>query len=106
MRRSIVTFDEMLSGRPLRENSAGAWCLTCLKACDSEQLVEEHRGQRNSAKVLVKCHGSEELGTFEFGSEHWDVHGDLKRAMQRRVWFNPQGHEEAGMTHNKGELKD
>lgn len=104
MKRSIVTFDEILSGRPLAQNSAGAWCLTCLKQTDSENMVEEHRTAfRQSCKVLVKCHGQEELGTFEFGRPDWDA-DDLKRAMQRRAWFNPHGHETAGMDHNKGEL--
>lgn len=104
MKRSVVTFDEILSGRPLQQNAAGAWCLTCLKPTDSEQLVEEHRTSfRQSCKVLVKCHGQEEVGTFEFGRSDWDS-DDLKRAMQRRAWFNPHGHEVAGMNHNNGEL--
>lgn len=106
MKKSIVTFDEMISGRPLHVNSAGAFCLTCCKPADSEKIVEEIRGStRNACKVLVACHGQEELGTFEFGSEEWDLHTDLKRAMQRRAWFNPQSHEQAGMDFNRGEIK-
>jgi hypothetical protein len=106
MKRTIVTMDEILGAKPLAVNSAGAWCLTCLKPCDSESLVEEIRsGTRQAAKVLVKCHGAEELGTFDFGAEGWDLHQDLKRAMQRRAWFNPHGHETAGQVFNQGELK-
>lgn len=57
-------------------------------------MVEERRGDHNFARVLVRCHGAEELRTFEFGSREWDGE-DLKRAMQRCAWFDPTSHSEA-----------
>lgn len=105
LRRSLTTFDQILSFRPLAVNRCGAFCKTCLKPTDSENLVEEQRGATNYARVLVRCHGSEELGTFEFGSSEWDEH-DLKRAMQRRVWFDPLSHNETAGVANKGVINE
>jgi hypothetical protein len=91
LRRSIMTFDQQLAYRPLEQNRCGAYCMTCLRPSDEEQLVDEARGPRaNWAKVLVRCHGAEELRMFEFGSEDWTYEDDLKRAMQRCAWFDPR----------------
>lgn len=106
LRRSLVTFDQQLSSKPLVQNSVGSYCRTCLKATDSENLVEEKRGDVNFCKVLVKCHGAEELGTFEFGSQDWDYENDLKRAMQRRAWFDPFSHDGAVGIPNGGVIND
>lgn len=88
--KTAVTFDEQIHGQHRRENFTGAWCLTCLKPVDREELVEFNKGAKNYARVLCGCHGAEELCTFEFGSELWDE-TDLKRAMDKRVWFDPHG---------------
>ena len=100
-----MTFDQQLSYRPLSENQQGAFCLICRRPTDSEQMVDEARGQRNFARVLVRCHGDEELRTFEFGSSEWD-HTDLNRAMQRCAWFDPMSHMQTPGIPNNGEVKD
>lgn len=100
--RTIMSFDEMIGARHRPENRVGAYCSTCLKPSDKEELVEQHRGTHNEARVLVTCHGSEELCTFQFGSQEWDSE-DLKKAMQSRVWFDPHGGN--GVIANNGELR-
>ncbi len=75
--------------------------MTCLKPSDEEQMVEE---MRNAVKVLVRCHGAEELRTFAFEAD-WDYE-DLKRAMQRCAWFDPMSHEGVGGVPNNGVLND
>jgi hypothetical protein len=104
--RSFVPFDRQIGAKPLVQNAVGAFCRTCLKATDSENLVEESRGDHNWARVLVRCHGAEELGHFEFGSKDWTYELDLKRAMQRRAWFNPFAHNEAVDLQNQGVIND
>jgi hypothetical protein len=101
-----MTFDQGISFKPLIQNACGAYCMTCLKPSDEEQFVEESHGAKgNWAKVLVRCHGGEELRKFEFGSEDWDE-TDLKRAMQRCAWFDPRGHETVGGTPNNGVINE
>ena len=107
LRRSIMTFDQQLAYRPLDANRCGAYCMICRRPSDEEQLVEEvHSPKRNFARVLVRCHGSEELRTFEFASENWDADTDLKRAMQRCAWFDPLSHNETAGVPNKGIIND
>lgn len=107
LRRSRIGFMTQLASRPLAQNRCGAYCMTCRRPSDEEILVEEHRGdKRNEAKVLVRCHGAEELGTFEFDSEQWTLEDDLKRGMQRVMWFNPMSHEQVGSISNNGKIED
>ncbi len=101
-----MSFDQQIAYRPLAQNRCGAYCMLCNRPSDSEEFVEDSRGERgNFAKVLVKCHGTEELGTFEFGSSDWDE-SDLKSAMQRRAWFDPLSHQETAGTPNNGIIND
>lgn len=79
--------------------------MICRRAVDEEQQVEERRGDVNFIRVLVRCHGSEELRTFEFGSAEWD-HTDIKRAMQRCAWFDPVSHNETAGVPNNGIIND
>lgn len=80
--------------------------MICNRPSDEEQLVEESHGKRgNFARVLVRCHGAEELRTFEFGTEAWDE-TDLKRAMQRCAWFDPMSHNETAGQPNQGVVND
>lgn len=89
--RHVMPFAELLASKPLEVNARGCWCMTCLKPTDSEEIVEEFRGPlRNGIRIRVRCHGSEEVGAFEFGSQEWD-HTDIERAQQRRRWFDPHG---------------
>lgn len=78
----------------------GPMCLTCLKPVDKEELVEgygmdEHgrESQHDYAKVLITCHGAEELVRFDFDTRQWD-HTDLKRALSRHRFFDPMGHKD------------
>ena len=102
LRRSIMSFDQQLAYRPLAANRCGAYCMICNKPSDEEMIKEEARGaSRNFCRVLVRCHGAEELRTFEFGSEEWTYEQDLRRAMQRCAWFDPMSHNEtAGVANN------
>lgn len=100
-----MTFDQQIAFRPLDVNRCGAYCMICLRPTQSEEFVEESRGEKNYARVLVRCHGAEELRTFEFGSSEWDD-TDLKRAMQRCAWFDPHGHNETAGIANKGVINE
>lgn len=97
-----MTFDQQISARPLAANRCGAYCMICNRPSDEERIVDEARGNKNFCKVLVRCHGAEELRTFEFGSADWDYESDLKRAMQRCAWFDPMSHNETPFEPNKG----
>lgn len=57
-------------------------CAICLKPVDEEHIVDLR--ERN-VKVLVRCHGQEELAEFELGLD-W-THHELKRAMSKKRWF-------------------
>lgn len=79
-------------------------CLTCLGPTDSETIVEGYRVEEDGrtrasgtfAKVLVKCHGAEELVTLDFGTAEWDIY-DIGTRLARRRFFDPlASHEDAG----------
>jgi hypothetical protein len=57
-------------------------CAICLKPVDEEHIVDTHD---RVVKVLVRCHGQEELAEFELGTG-WSDH-ELKRALSRKRWF-------------------
>lgn len=97
----LMSFAELLASRPLLENRCGAYCMTCRKPADSEAIVDQRRGVRNGITVRVCCHGEEEIGIFEFGTQEWDD-TDIKRAMQRRRWFDPS--EKLGNILNGGRI--
>lgn len=97
-----MTFDQQIAYRPLDANRCGAYCMICNRPTDSENVVEEHRGDVNYVRVLVRCHGAEELCTFEFASKDWTYEDDVKRAMQRRAWFDPMRHQEVAGIPNQG----
>ena len=105
LRRSIMSFDQQIAFRPLAQNRCGAYCMICNRPSDEELMVEEQRGSRNYARVIVRCHGQEELRTFEFGSQEWDA-SDLKRAMQRCAWFDPNGHMQTAGIPNAGVVNE
>jgi hypothetical protein len=74
----------------------GPVCLTCGRVVDSEELVEGYPGESQTAKVLVRHHGAEELRTFDMGSTNWDER-DLGSMMRRTNWFDPYAHEGLGL---------
>lgn len=99
--RSALSLDRQISA-PVTRKPQGASCLTCLKLVEQEEIVEgvdcdkDGRliGLRPVVKVLVRCHGAEELRTFDMGSKEWDG-DDLKRFMQSAEWFDPTQHNDA-----------
>ncbi len=91
--RSALTLDRQIAA-PVTSKPQGATCLTCLRLVDYEELVEGYPGETPTCKVLVRCHGAEELRTFDMGSTNWDGR-DLKRFMQSAEWFDPTQHNEA-----------
>lgn len=60
-------------------------CCTCLRPVDAQELVEV---KDRMAQVLVKCHGDEQLMTFELETG-WTDH-ELASRMQRFRWFEPE----------------
>ncbi len=93
--KTQMGLDQMVVA-PNVEHATGPVCMTCGQVVDSETLVEGYPGESTWCKVLVKHHGAEELGTFQFGSTNWDAQ-DLKSFMRRRNWFNPLEHEGLGL---------
>ena len=84
LKRSTVNLLDILHAH-VTPDVCGATCLTCGRVVQKEEMVETHK---YGCKVLVTCHGQEELRSFDFGTEYWGDQ-DLKRAMQRMRWFDP-----------------
>lgn len=93
--KSSVSLEQRILAPGVKAPS-GPVCMTCGRLVDSEMLVEGEPGKTTYAKVLVKHHGAEELRTFGMGSVEWDAY-ELKSHMMRANWFNPHGHEDAGL---------
>lgn len=79
--------------KPVRQ-LAGPICKLCsdasgkTKHVSSEELVDCLPGDgKPYARVLVKCHGQEELMEFDMGTEGWDFE-KLAKKMGRHVWFD------------------
>lgn len=72
-------------------------CNTCGANIYNRELVEGEPDHTPYAKVLVKCHGAEELHTFDMGTIHWTAE-ELKRYMQAHQWFLPNLHAESGFS--------
>lgn len=79
-----------------QHQKAGPECILCSHkegrkvVVRSEELVEHLPGDgKTYARVLVKCHGQEELVTFEMGTRDWDFE-HLSRLMGRHRWFDPK----------------
>ncbi len=54
----------------------------------SEELVDCLPGDgKTYARVLVRCHGQEELMEFDMGTEQWTYEG-LAKKMGRHTWFD------------------
>lgn len=97
---------------PTAGSVRGPVCMLCGRLVDSEELVEGYavdlvRGLPGSetAKVLVRHHGSEELRTFHMGSTNWDEQ-DLASMMRRTNWFDPTAHEGLGLGHKNHNAGD
>lgn len=95
LRRSLATLGNLVIA-PYAGSSRGAVCLTCGRLVDEEGLVEGYPGESETAKVLVRHHGAEELRTFDMGSKNWDC-DDLASMMARTNWFDPRSHEGMGL---------
>ncbi len=90
-------------------DQTGPKCLTCIKpdahgifkprTVTSWELVENMEGcGKQVAKMLVKCHGAEELVSFDMGTIHWTLE-DVAKKFQQHRWFNP--HEMAGIRQSR-----
>lgn len=64
---------------------AGPVCMTCGKVVPYEAIVDVGK---TWARVLVRCHGAEELAEFDFGTEHWG-YDELRAFRMRKSWFDP-----------------
>ncbi len=91
LKRTLLRLDDAIAA-PNTRPARGASCLTCLKLVDREELVEGYPGESETCKVLVKCHGSEELRTFDMGSRNWGG-PELAQMMARAQWFDPHSHD-------------
>jgi hypothetical protein len=80
---------------------AGPICLTCGREVQSEAIVEDWK---YGVKVLFKCHGQEELRTYDFGTEHWDYERLRAARMSDRLFDPLQGHSETNTVGAQGAL--
>jgi len=85
-RRTVVPYLATL----LRPNRPAplAQCCICQGPLGSEEIVEGYEGRHDFVKVVGRCHGAEEIATFDMGSREWDDH-ELGRALARHKWFDP-----------------
>lgn len=85
--------------RPVQHYATYPQCKTCLCDIPHVELVEGLPGKTTYARVLVRCHGSEELSQFDFGSVEWDPSEELRKAIRQTVWFDPmkQGETTGGL---------
>jgi hypothetical protein len=93
LKRTLLRLDDAIAA-PNTRPARGASCLTCLRLVDVEELVEGYPGESETCRVLVKCHGSEELRTFDMGSRDWDG-PELGQMMARAQWFDPHSFDSA-----------
>ena len=99
LRRTVLSLDQYIRARPLG-HIEGPQCAICNDVVDYEALVEGYPGYADKdgniveqagsdfCRVLVRCHGAEELREFQFGGRLWTPE-DLRKAMQRVLWFDP-----------------
>lgn len=79
------------------ELQAGPLCLTCGRVVQQENIVHE---TRTTAQVLFRCHGEEELRTYDFDTETWpenatdpdDRYWQLRSFRMRDRLFDPMRH--------------
>jgi hypothetical protein len=87
----------------ISEDNLGVWCLTCHKLVDREEVVEGYQFSENGkhskgtfVKVLIKCHGAEELMQWDMGTTEWDAY-DVQTRLKRWRAFDPlASHEDQG----------
>jgi predicted GH43/DUF377 family glycosyl hydrolase len=87
LRRRNYGFWENLQSE-VQPHAQGHWCHTCGKLAGHIEIVEGMPGKDTHTKVLVRCHGAEELANYDMGSVEWDSE-DLKRFIGRTKWFDP-----------------
>lgn len=51
--------------------------------------MEGEPGVTETAKVLARHHGAEELREFDFGTKYWDA-DDLRKFIASADWFDPR----------------
>ncbi len=105
-RRTSINLDRFILS-PHAGNIIGPVCMTCNKVVDSETLVEGYPGEENlagmvtkmaggeTARVLVRHHGQEEVKTLDFGSREWGPM-ELAKWISRTRWFNPLDDDQSG----------
>jgi len=93
LKRSTITLTDQVVA-PRVTTPRGASCMTCGKLVDREELVEGYPGESTFARVVVACHGAEELRTFQFESTNWDNH-DLQQFYNSANFFDPTSHADA-----------
>jgi hypothetical protein len=106
LHRTVINLDQYIRRAPVG-NIIGPMCATCNRVVDYEGIVEGYPGEENeagqvtkmagseTARVLVRHHGAEELRTIDFGSREWGPM-ELAKWMQRIRWFNPLEDDQAG----------
>lgn len=99
LRKTCLTLPRYIRSAP-KADLTGPRCALCDKVVDYEALVEGYPGVENleqhviepaggeTAKVLVRHHGAEEVCTFDMGSRNWGP-TDLRKWMARKRWFDP-----------------
>jgi len=85
--------------RPVEYQRVGPECLTCLKPIPKMELVEHGPGDgKPFARVLMRCHGAEQLVTLDMGSAEWTAE-ELGKLINKQRWFDP--HQTASVTEER-----
>lgn len=92
-------------GAPRVNAQRGARCLMCHKLVQYEAIVEGYPGQTTFCKYLVRCHGQEELRTYDMGSTEWEWE-DVRSWRDRAHWFDPGSFDAAPLGKDAGNVND
>lgn len=89
LKRTSLNLYQLVRMRPdVRNVAMGIQCAICQRPVDYEEIVEARPGQTTAVKVLVRCHGAEDLQVLDMGSVHWTPE-DFRTMKNRLVVFRP-----------------
>jgi hypothetical protein len=89
LKRTLLNLGTLVRMRPLVANTAlGIHCDICRKPVDYEGIVEARPGESPTVKLLVRCHGAEDLQVLDLGSAHWTPE-EFQSMKNRLVVFKP-----------------
>jgi hypothetical protein len=101
LKRTQLGLLQWLRMPPKVQNQVGTQCATCHRAVDYEAFIEGEPNRTPYVKVLVRCHGQEELRRIDMGTIYWDAERAISM-MRRQTWFEPN--EQGERLHSAGGL--